>query len=88
MPEAIRPSTTQVDPSVASLRRVTALTRQLAAFMNERELEISRAVAVGYAWAEIAASLGRSPQAAHKAYRWIRHSDKTGEVWYARPLLR
>ena len=54
--------------------------------LSQRELAISRALAAGATWAEIAQSLGCSPQAAHRRYRWLRHSEKTGAVWHERPL--
>jgi hypothetical protein len=43
-------------------------------------------LAAGATWAEIANSLGTSPQAAHRRYRWLRFSEKTGAVWHERPL--
>jgi len=70
-----------------ALRRIDTLTAQLSALSAERELAISRALAAGATWAEIAQSLGTSAQAAaHRRYRWLRHSDKTGAVWHERPL--
>ncbi len=68
------------------LRRVEALTARLADLNAERDLAVSRALAAGATWTEIAAALGCSPQAAHKRYRWVRHSEHTGEVWHERPL--
>lgn len=69
-----------------ALRRIETLTRRLDTLNSERDLAVSRALAAGATWAEIAASLGTSPQAAHKRYRFIRHSDVTGAVWHERPL--
>ena len=40
----------------------------------------------GATWAEIGEALGVSAQAAHKRYRWLRHSPLTGECWYEPPL--
>ena len=68
------------------LRRIESLTAQIDKLARERELAIARAVAAGQTWAEIGKSLGCSPQAAHEKYRWLRHNDKTGEVWRERPL--
>jgi predicted transcriptional regulator len=68
------------------LRRIESLTAQLDKLSRERELAIARAVKAGATWAEIAQSLGCTPQAAHKRYRWLRHSERTGEVWHERPL--
>jgi len=69
-----------------ALRRIDTLTTQLNALSAERELAISRALAAGATWVEIAHWLGTSPPAAHRRYRWLRHSDKTGAVWHERPL--
>ena len=44
------------------------------------------AVAAGSTWVEIAQHLGCTPQSAHRRYRWLRHNEKTGEVWLERPL--
>ncbi len=72
--------------ATSPLRRIEILTGRIEALSIERELAISRALAAGASWAEIAQSLGCTPQAAHKRYRWLRHSEKTGEVWNERPL--
>jgi DNA-binding NarL/FixJ family response regulator len=72
--------------TVKPLRRIETLTAQLNALSVERELAIARALAAGSTWAEIANSLGTSPQAAHRRYRWLRFSEKTGAVWHERPL--
>jgi len=69
-----------------ALRRIEMLTRRLEALSIERDMAVSQALVAGATWAEVAASLGCSPQAAHKRYRWIRHSDRTGTVWHERPL--
>jgi len=68
------------------LRRVEALTDRLHALTKERDLAVSRALAAGATWAEIARALGCTPQAAHKRYRWVRHSERTGAVWHEPPL--
>jgi hypothetical protein len=70
----------------ASLRRIESLTTKLADLQAQRELAISKAIAGGATWREVAGSLGCSPQAAHRRYRWLAHNDKTGEVWYQEPL--
>jgi len=72
--------------TVRPLRRIETLTEQLNALNVERELAIARALAAGATWVEIANSLGTSPQAAHRRYRWLRFSEKTGAVWHERPL--
>ena len=68
------------------LTRVRGLTARLAELSAERDLAVARAVASGASWTELGEALGVSPQAAHKRYRWIRHSDVTGAVWHERPL--
>ena len=69
-----------------ALRHIETLTQRLNSLAVERELAISRALISGATWAEIAQPLGCSPQAAHRRYRWLRHSEKTGVVWHERPL--
>jgi DNA-binding NarL/FixJ family response regulator len=68
------------------LRRIESLTAQIGKLSTERELSIARAVAAGCTWTEIAHRLGCTPQSAHRRYRWLRHDDRTGEVWHERPL--
>ena len=68
------------------LRRIVSLTARIDALSIDREVAIARAVTAGATWAEIAYSLGVTPQAAHKRYRWIHYSERTGEVWHERPL--
>ena len=68
------------------LARISSLTSKIAALEHDRELAVSSALAGGASWPQIARSLGCSTQAAHKRFRWIHHNDKTGEVWYERPL--
>ncbi|MHB1774173.1 MAG: hypothetical protein ACYCST_21090 [Acidimicrobiales bacterium] len=69
-----------------TLRGIETLTRRLNALSTERDLAIARALAAGATWSEIANSLGCSPQAAHRRYRWLRFSEHTGEVWHEKPL--
>lgn len=64
------------------------LTGRITQLGIERELAISRALAGGASWAEIGRALGCTPQAAHKRYRWVRHSERTGAVWNEPPLSR
>lgn len=68
------------------LRRIESLTAQIEKLNTERELSVARAVMAGCTWAEIAVRLGCTPQSAHRRYRWLRHNEKTGEVWLERPL--
>jgi|HubBroStandDraft_1064217.scaffolds.fasta_scaffold1846864_1 FixJ family two-component response regulator len=70
----------------ATLRRIESLTAKLEDLSRQREMAIAKAVAAGATWREIAGSLGCSPQAAHRRYRWLRHNEKTGEVWHEGPL--
>ena len=68
------------------LRRIETLTTRIGNLTSDRERAIARAIAAGMTWTEIADSLGVTPQAAHKRYRWLRYSERTGEVWHERPL--
>jgi hypothetical protein len=70
------------------LERIASLTARIAAAEADRETAIARAVAAGATWAEIGAAAGVSAQAAHKRYRWLRHSTVTGETWHGPPLPR
>ncbi len=69
-----------------SLRKIETLTGRLESLSTERELAVARALNAGATWSEIANSLGCSPQAAHRRYRWLHFSDRTGEVWHEKPL--
>lgn len=68
------------------LRRIERLTARIDDLCIERELEVSRALTGAATWAQIGLALGCSPQAAHKRYRWVRHSERTGTVWHEPPL--
>jgi DNA-directed RNA polymerase specialized sigma24 family protein len=68
------------------LQRINKLTAHISELTAEQDLAVSQARAAGASWAEIANALGCSPQAAHKRYRWVRHSERTLEVWHERPL--
>ncbi|MGH8996116.1 MAG: hypothetical protein ACRDYB_08845 [Acidimicrobiales bacterium] len=69
-----------------SLRHVESLTARIEQLGIERELTVSQALIAGATWSEIGWALGCSAQAAHKRYRWVRHSDRTGAVWHEPPL--
>jgi DNA-binding winged helix-turn-helix (wHTH) protein len=51
-----------------------------------REIAIAEAMATGATWTQIASVLRVSAQAAHKRYRWLRHSPLTDETWLEPPL--
>ena len=72
--------------ATSALRRIEQLAAQISQLTVEQNLAVSRARAAGASWAEIGEALGCSPQAAHKRYRWVRHSEQTREVWHERPL--
>ena len=74
--------------TTSPLHRIDMLTGRITPLGIERELAISRALAGGASWAEIGRALGCTPQAAHKRYRWVRHSERTGAVWHEPPLSR
>src|SRR5580704_15935218 len=80
------PAETMVDKTRAHLRRIEKLATDISQLEAEQDFAVSRARAIGASWAEIANALGCSPQAAHKRCCWVRHSEKTREVWHERPL--
>jgi hypothetical protein len=68
------------------LEKIDALTVRIAGLEADRERAVAAAMATGVTWAKIGDALGVSAQAAHKRYRWLRHSSMTGECWYEPPL--
>jgi ECF sigma factor len=68
------------------LEKIEALTARLIELEADRERAVASAMGRGATWAEIGEALGVSAQAAHKRYRWLRHSPLTGECWYEPPL--
>jgi ECF sigma factor len=70
----------------AALKKVETVAERLANLEAQRDTAVAVAMAAGCTWVEIGAALGVSAQAAHRRFRWLRHSPVTGEVWYAPPL--
>ena len=68
------------------LEKIEALTARLVELEADRERAVALAMQRGATWAEIGEALGVTAQAAHKRYRWLRHSSVTGECWYEPPL--
>jgi transposase-like protein len=68
------------------LEKIEVLTVRMAELEADRERVVAAAMTGGATWAEIGGALGVSAQAAHKRYRWLRHSRVTGECWYEPPL--
>jgi transposase-like protein len=68
------------------LEKIEALTARLVELEADRERAVAAAMERGATWAEIGEALGVTAQAAHKRYRWLRHSQLTGECWYEPPL--
>ena len=68
------------------LEKIEALTVRIADLEAHRARAVAAAMTAGATWAEIGHALGVSAQAAHKRYRWLRHSPATGECWYEPPL--
>jgi hypothetical protein len=58
----------------------------LAALTARRDALVARARAAGATWAELAAVLGVTVQAAHKRHRTARHDPDTGRTWREPPL--
>ena len=69
------------------LEKIEALTVRMAELEADRERAVAEAMDRGVTWAEIGDALGVTAQAAHKRYRWLRHSAQTGECWYEPPLV-
>ncbi|MGH8995479.1 MAG: hypothetical protein ACRDYB_05535 [Acidimicrobiales bacterium] len=69
------------------LERVAELTARITGLEADREVAVADAMAAGATWVEIGQAIGVSAQAAHKRYRWLRHSPITGETWREPPLL-
>lgn len=73
-------------------RKRDALTKTASAVTRvrdaERDLEVAvaRAVHWGATWAEVAAALGVTPQAAHKRFRRVRYDPTSGRAWQEPPL--
>ena len=68
------------------LEKIVTLTARLVELEADRERAVAAAMERGATWAEIGEALGVTAQAAHKRYRWLRHSSVTGECWYEPPL--
>ena len=83
-----KPTATHLAQPVAGspLHRIEKFSAQISQLTAEQDFAVSQARADGATWAEIAKALGCSAQAAHKRYRWVRHSERTREVWHERPL--
>lgn len=73
------------DPDDA-LAELTDAVEQLTALTAHRDLLVDRARTAGATWAEIAAALGVTVQAAHKRYRPTRRDPDTGSTWREPPL--
>jgi hypothetical protein len=59
---------------------------RLAAVESQRDAAVADAVEAGCRWVDIGRALGVSAQAAHRRFRWLRHSPVTGESWREPPL--
>jgi len=70
----------------SALKRVEVAAARLAAVEAQPDAAVAAAMAAGCTWAEIAAALGVPAQAAHRRFRWLRHSPITGETWREPPL--
>jgi DNA-directed RNA polymerase specialized sigma24 family protein len=71
------------DAALSELRDVVG---QLAALAARRDALVAHARAAGATWADLAAALGVSVQAAHKRYRTTRRDPDNGRVWREPPL--
>jgi hypothetical protein len=68
------------------LRKLETTAARLVDAEARRDAAVAVAMDSGCTWAEIGAALGVSPQAAHRRFRWLRHSPLTGETWHEPPL--
>jgi DNA-binding NarL/FixJ family response regulator len=69
-----------------ALARTVDATRQVRVAVTEQETAVARAMHWGATWAEIAAALGVTPQAAHKRFRRLRYDPASGRAWHEPPL--
>jgi hypothetical protein len=70
------------------LQQISALTVEIRSLERDRQIAIHHAIHTGHSWAAVAGTLGVTAQAAHKRYRWLRHSTTTDEIWHEPPLPR
>jgi DNA-directed RNA polymerase specialized sigma24 family protein len=70
----------------SALTKIETASRRLAGAEMARDVAVALAMEEGCSWAEIGAALGVSAQAAHRRFRWLRHSPVTGECWREPPL--
>lgn len=70
----------------SALKKVESAAARLAAVEAQRDAAVAAAMDAGSTWVEIGAALGVSAQAAHRRFRWLRHSPLTGETWREPPL--
>jgi hypothetical protein len=69
-----------------ALKKLETASGRLAAMESQRDMAVAAAMDAGCTWAEIGSALGVSAQAAHRRFRWLRHSPVTGETWREPPL--
>jgi hypothetical protein len=78
--------------NVDTSRKTTTLTRLAVVQADIDRLEAERVALVARAlrwdatWAEIAAALAVSPQAAHRRFRHARYNAATGKGWLEPPV--
>jgi hypothetical protein len=70
----------------SALKRIETAAARLAVAEAQRDAAVASAMESGCTWADIGRALGVSAQAAHRRFRWVRHSPVTGEVWREPPL--
>ena len=70
----------------SALKKVESAAARLTAVEAQRDAAVAAAMDAGSTWVEIGAALGVSAQAAHRRFRWLRHSPLTGETWREPPL--
>jgi predicted transcriptional regulator len=70
----------------AALASTIEATQRVHAAEHDLTVAVARAAHWGATWAEIAAALGVTPQAAHKRFRHLRYDPKTRRAWHEPPL--
>jgi hypothetical protein len=70
----------------SALKKLETAAARLAVAESQRDAAVAAAMESGCTWSDIGRALGVSAQAAHRRFRWFRHSPITGEVWREPPL--
>lgn len=72
-----------LDTALTGLAETAAQATEIA---RRQDHLVNRARHAGATWAQIAAALSISAQAAHKRYRHLHYDPATGRAWHQPPL--